>query len=138
MSRPLQPQYFGHLSGATILSCDDIARLQEWLSKLTGEGGDRVAGGHPVLAASFLPTQAHVLIRCNRDALNQVIGRIKSRLATLLLFEPQWSQRGRRIWARGFWAAEISSDDVGDQVKKFIEARGQRPSVAGRTEPTAS
>jgi hypothetical protein len=88
---------------------------------MTREGGDRVAGGHPVIAAAFLPTQAHVLCQCNWASLDQVVGRLKSRLATLLLFEPHWSENDKRIWGRGFWTARILDYRLIDLAKRFIE-----------------
>lgn len=119
---PLQSRYAGQSRGAVTLSKEDATSLHEWLLKLTSEGGDRTAGGQPVLAAAFMPMQANVLLRCRRDRLRQVVGRIKSRLATLLLFEPRWSNSGRHIWGKGFWAAEILDDDIARQAKGFIEA----------------
>lgn len=119
-SRPLQARYLEQPSNALFLSQEDATQLREWLLQLTSDGGDRVAGGHPVSAAAFRPMQAHILFHCARDKLGQVVGRIKSRLAALLLFESRWSNKGRRIWAKGFWAAELLNDDVGRKVKTFI------------------
>lgn len=120
-SQPLRSRYLAQRCEAVVLSQDDATQLRQWLLDLTRDGGDRVAGGHPVSAAAFRPRQAHVLLRCEHDKLGQVVGRIKSRLATLLLFEPRWSKAARHIWAKGFWAAELLDEDAGQKAKQFIE-----------------
>jgi hypothetical protein len=103
------------------LSQEDAALLREQASKLTNEGGDRVAGGHPVLTSAFLSTEAHVLFRCERGTLKQVVGRLKSRLATLLLSEPRRSKTERIVWGKGFWAGEVLKEDLAPRIKEFIE-----------------
>lgn len=120
-SRRLRSRYLGQPSNAIVLSREDETQLRKWLLQLTNNGGDRVAGGHLVSAAAFRPMQAQMLFHCERDHLRQVVGRLKSRLAALLLFEPRWSNAGRRIWAKGFWAAELLDDEVGPKAKKFID-----------------
>ena len=135
-SRPLRARYLAQPCDAIVLSNQDEMQLRAWLLQLTSHDGDRVAGGHQISAAAFHPTQAHMLFRCERDRLSQVVGRIKSRLAALLLFEPRWSKRGRRIWAKGFWAAELLDDDTGQKAKTFIE-RGYLPRY-GATPPPAA
>lgn len=122
VSRPLRARYQEKPRDAIVLSQEDATQLREWLLQLTRDGGDRVAGGHPVSAAAFRPTQAHMLLRCQRDRLSQVVGRTKSRLAALLLSERRWSKRARRVWAKGFWAAEVLNDDVGGKAQNFIES----------------
>jgi len=123
-SHPLPSRYLEQSGNAIALANADATQLREWLTALTsgGDGGDRVAGAHPLSAAAFGPTHAQMLFRCERDTLHQVVGRIKSRLAALLLFEPRWSNRGRQIWAKGFWAAELRDDDVGRKAKAFVES----------------
>ena len=120
-SHPLPSRYLEQSGDAILLVNEDATQLRQWLSELTSDGGDRVAGGHPVSAAAFGPTQAQMLFRCQRDNLHQVVGRIKSRLAALLLFERRWSNRGRHVWAKGFWAAELRDDEVGRKAKTFVE-----------------
>ncbi|HTV28105.1 MAG TPA: hypothetical protein VMF32_10010 [Xanthobacteraceae bacterium] len=122
-SSPLLAQYVSQPLGFIILlSQEDAALLQEQLSNLTRDDGDRVAGGHPVLTAAFMQTEAHMLFRCEREALKQVVGRLKSRLATLLLNEPRWSKADRIVWGKGFWAAEVLNEDLAPRVKAFIES----------------
>jgi hypothetical protein len=122
-SSPLPAQYVPQGLGFIILlSQEDVALLREQLSDLTRDNGDRVAGGHPVLTAAFMQTQAHVLFRCEREALKQVVGRLKSRLATLLLNEPRWSKAERIVWGKGFWAGEVLKEDLAPRIKEFIES----------------
>jgi hypothetical protein len=122
-SSPLPAQYTPQGRGFIIrLSQDDAAFLRERTLELTKADGDRVAGGHPVLTSAFMPTEAHVLFRCERDTLRQVVGRLKSRLATLLLNEPRWSKVERIVWDRGFWAGEVVKEDLAPRIKEFIES----------------
>lgn len=99
---PLHSRYAAQTSPLVTLSSEDAIALLEWLQQLTTESGDRVARGHPVRTAVFMPTQVHLMLRCRFASLNQVVGRIKSRLATLLLFEARWKNKARVIWSRGF------------------------------------
>jgi hypothetical protein len=123
-SSPLPAQYTWQARGFIILlSQEDAALLREQILQLTKDGSDRVAGGHPVLTAAFMQTEAHVLLRCERDALKQVVGRLKSRLATLLLNEPRWSKAERIVWGKGFWAGELLKEDLAPRVKEFIEGQ---------------
>jgi hypothetical protein len=121
-SSPLPARYVSQGLGFIILlSQEDAALLREHLSDLTRDDGDRVAGGHPVLTAAFMQTEAHVLFRCERETLKQVVGRLKSRLATLLLNEPRWSKAERIVWGKGFWAGELLKEELAPRIKEFIE-----------------
>ncbi len=124
VSSGLQPQYRARAVGERSLLRDDAADLHRWLLELTKEEGDRIAGGNRVLAAAFLPDQAHVLMECDRDRVRQVVGRLKSRLATLLLFQPRWANAGRHIWGSRFWQAEIAQPELRAQVARFISRLG--------------
>jgi hypothetical protein len=120
ISQPLPSRYLPQTSKAILLSKEDLTALPGWLTELTRANGDRVAGDNPVSATAFGPTQVHVLFRCDRDRLNQVVGRLKSRLATLLLFEPRWKNE-HGIWGKGFWTAEILDPAITTQVVAFIQ-----------------
>lgn len=120
VSHALQSRYSGHVSESVLLSEAELAQLCEWLLELTKEDGDRVAGGHQVLAAAFSPTQAHIFFYCDRESLSQVVGRLKSRLAALMLFSDQRRMKKRNIWSRGFWTAEILEDNVVARVRTFV------------------
>jgi hypothetical protein len=121
VSRPLPLRYSRQASEAVVLSQKEFTDLCKWLLELTNDDGDRVAGGHHVLAATFLPTQAYVLFQCERAALAQVVGRLKSRLAALLLIDEQRISKKRKIWSSGFWQAEILEDNAIAQAKAFVE-----------------
>ncbi len=122
VSSGFQGQYRGRAVGERLLARDDAADLHRWLLELTKEDGDRIAGGIRVLAAAFLPDQAHVLMECDQGRVSQVVGRLKSRLATLLLFQPRWANQGRHIWGSRFWQAEIAQPELRAQVARFIAA----------------
>jgi hypothetical protein len=120
VSGPVQSRYSSDMSNSLMLSQAELASLCGWLLKLTNAGGDNVAGGHSVLAATFQPEQAHVLFECDRDSLSQVVGRLKSRLATLVLFDEKRVASERKIWGGGFWFAEVLEDGATTKVKEFI------------------
>lgn len=122
-SSQLKSKYTSELREAVLLSQDDAADLRAWLAELTDDVGDRVAGGHALLAAAMKSTRVHVLLRCERDKLSQVVGRLKSRLAGLLLQRPRWSKKGPRIWGRGFWSTEVLHDGACDRIKTFVESQ---------------
>jgi hypothetical protein len=122
-SSPLPAQYAWQGRGFIIhLSREDAALLREQVLRLTRDSGDRVAGGHPVLTSAFMLTEAHMLFRCERDTLRQVVGRLKSRLATLLLNQPRWSKAERIVWGKGFWFGEVLKEDLAPRIKEFIES----------------
>lgn len=136
-SSQLRSKYSSKLRDAVLLAPADAADLRKWLADLTRDGGDLVAGGHPVLAEAFQPTRAHVLLRCERDKLGQVVGRIKSRLAGLLLKQARWSNKGSRIWGKGFWSAEILREDACDRIKTFVESQDLFKNFAPESERPA-
>ena len=55
---------------------------------------DRIAGGTPVASVAVAPVWVQMVLRCPATDLGQRVGRLKSRSATLLSFEPG---RGRHL-----------------------------------------
>jgi hypothetical protein len=94
------------------------------LMEASQDMSDRLTGGRTVLAATFLPTQAHVLFRCESRDLHLVIGRLKSRVARSLIAHGRWRKPGRSLWRRSFWAAEIVRSQRAREVKAFIRFLG--------------
>jgi len=119
-SRALPPRYVPSREAAYRLSADEQTLLPGLLKDLAGDKGDRVAGGHKVLAAAFVATKVHLLFHCPKDDLAQVVGRLKSRLATLLFFSP--AREGYDVlWGKGFWSARLLDARLVESTAAFVE-----------------
>ena len=64
LSHPLPICYAPAPQLATYLSSEEQAVLPELVRRLTQNDGDRIAGGHAVLAVTVLATQVHLLAHC--------------------------------------------------------------------------
>ena len=119
-SRPLRTTYSPCSTDSVRLAPEEQAALTAWLHELTRETGDRVAGGHPVVTAAFLPTQVHIVFHCREGDLSQVVGRLKSRLATLLLLRPDRTGP-RNVWGKGYWHAHLLDSEAVEHVASFVQ-----------------
>jgi hypothetical protein len=124
VSYELEAHYAAEPCAALELAEADGKLLCRALLEASQDMSDRLTGGCPVLAAAFLPTQAHVLFRCDHHKINLVVGRLKSRIARSLIAHGRWRRGGRGIWGRSFWAAEIMRPDTAAEVKAFIKSLG--------------
>jgi hypothetical protein len=55
-----------------------------------------------------------------KDNISQVMGRIKSRTATLLSFNIDNKVYGRHTWCKGFWFYELENDIIANQAIQFV------------------
>ena len=81
---------------------------------------DRVTEGTEILALNVTPSKVEMLISTQEKELTQVVGRLKSRSATIVL----WSLGDlelKRIWSKGFWTAEIEDKHTIEKVIEYIE-----------------
>ena len=124
VSHVLEQHYAAEPCAALALSEADGRELCRALLEASQDMSDRLTGGRTVQAAAFLPTQAHILFRCESERLNLVIGRLKSRIARSLIASGRWRRPGRDIWGRSFWAAEIMRPQTAAEVKAFIRSLG--------------
>jgi hypothetical protein len=120
-SYPLCSRYLSQSCASIVLSEEEMRTVCDCMSKLMEEGGDRIAGNHYLLATGLLPTQVYALFECDRCSLSQVVGRLKSRLATLLSFQFK-PRKHARVWGKGFWAAELVDPSITAQVQAFIDS----------------
>jgi hypothetical protein len=86
---------------------------------------DRVAGGTLIHALALEPISVQLLISCPTASMNQRVGRLKSRTATLLSFRKELGIGGKGTWGKGFWWARIPSEATFHAVENFMtEASG--------------
>ena len=130
VSYQLEAYYAAEPCVALELAEADCRLLCRALLEASQDMSDRLTGGYPVLAAAFLPTQAHVLFRCDHHKINLVVGRLKSRIARSLIAHGRWRRGGRGIWGRSFWAAEIMRAQAASDVRGFIRRLGGVQCVA--------
>ena len=62
----------------------------------------------------------HLVLACPVEKLHQRIGRLKSRSATLLSFEPDAGVGGKGTWGKGFWWAHLPSEELVHAVQSFV------------------
>lgn len=93
---------------------------------------DRIAEQTQILALSVQDNKIEMLIDVGEKDINQVIGRLKSRSATYLLWSSNRANENR-IWSKGFWKARITNEDTIERVKEYIcNAKPDKSSDAGR------
>ena len=100
------------------LGIDEQKKVEEILRELCQS--DRVAEGTQILALNVTFNKVEMLIRTQEKELTQVVGRLKSRSATIVI----WSLGDlnlKRIWSRGFWIAEIEDKNTIEKVIEYIE-----------------
>ena len=85
---------------------------------------DRLAGDTPLAASAVGPYSVQLVLSCPDDALHQRVGRLKSRSATLLGFEPELAVGGKGTWSRGFWWARLGADSLVHSVAAFVRDPG--------------
>lgn len=101
------------------LSEEETRAVDRYLRELAEN--DRIAAGLPILALAVLPIGVHLLTGEPPGPLSQVVGRMKSKTASSLLWSP--SRRGLpHIWSSGFWRAELLDESSVEQVRGYILA----------------
>ena len=100
------------------LGIDEQKKVEEILRGLCQT--DRVAEGTQILALHVTFNKVEMLIRIQEKELTQVVGRLKSRSATIAIWSLGDSNL-KRIWSKGFWIAEIEDKDAIDKVIEYIE-----------------
>lgn len=108
------------LAGQVVFVPSEIDFLQQEMLRLTAENGDRVAGNLSVLCRRFEPTCVHLLLGSPSAPLGQIVGRLKSRLATLLHFHTNGQKGGANTWSKGYWAATFASELARTRAEQFM------------------
>lgn len=107
------------LPGAIELSLNERHEVTKYLSRLVALNGDRIVGGLPVVCHAIAPTFMQLLLVPALTPCNQVVGRLKSKLASQLLLSPE--RKGQKhIWSSGFWYANINGEKAVAKVEQYI------------------
>ncbi len=109
-------------SDVVLLNNDEMENVRLEIIELTAYCGDRIIGGMPLLAMSVSETTVQIVTKSPEDSLNQRIGRLKSRLATLLSFHPKNQSGGKNTWSKGFFSAKINTAEAEESVLKYVRA----------------
>jgi len=111
-SPALHRSYLGHETtlAAVALSWAAARHVEASIKALIE--GDRILEGtrlHAVRTSTFV---VEVVLEYDPPRLPQIVGRLKSRTATLLSFEKELGIGGASTWGSGFWHAVLPSDQA--------------------------
>jgi hypothetical protein len=120
MSDPLPQRWQGKPEPENAVTLSLFARelLVPSLHDLTQT--DRLAGDTPVRALAVQPRSVQIVMGCPVDALHQRVGRLKSRSATLLSFDPATGIAGEGTWSKGFWWARLEDEALVSAAAAFV------------------
>lgn len=120
MSHPLDRRWQGKTHDDRAVELSPFARtlVERSIRELSAE--DRVAGDTPIRALAVQPRSVQVVLACPIGVLQQRVGRLKSRTATLLSFEPGSGVGGKGTWSRGFWWSRLEDDAVRDAIVSYV------------------
>jgi hypothetical protein len=108
----------GH-SNAVALTLHEQSEVENYLSKLMASEGDRIAGNLPVTCCAVHSSFVQLLFVPALSSHSQIIGRLKSKTASQVLWSPQ--RKGQKhIWAGGYWLANINGAEAIAKVEQFI------------------
>jgi hypothetical protein len=82
---------------------------------------DRVAGDTPIRALAVDSQAVQIVLGCPGELLSQRVGRLKSRTATILSFDPASGVGGKGTWSHGFWWARLTGEIVVDCVEAHVK-----------------
>lgn len=120
MSDPLPGRWQGKPNPAEALVLSPAARelLATSLHELAET--DRLAGDTPIRALAVQPQAVQIVLACPAEELQQRIGRLKSRSATLLSFDPSTGIAGEGTWSKGFWWARLEREELVQAAEAFV------------------
>ena len=102
-----------------VLSPELQGFVQASIEELTAK--DRVGKQFELTTVCVFPNHVQLLGRCLQQQLNQTVGRLKSRTATLLSFETKGTVGGAGTWTQGFWKSQLLGDVAITKVANFLE-----------------
>lgn len=120
MSDPLPDRWQGKPEPGNVLTLSPVARTLLAKSVYELARDDRIAGDTPIRALAVQPRSVQILLACPSEVMHQRIGRLKSRSATLLSFDPATDIVGEGTWGKGFWWARLEEEDCVSAVETFM------------------
>lgn len=123
MATPLDVRWQGKPEEEGSLALSPHAREVAERSIRELAASDRVAGETEIRAIAVDANSVQVVLACPADELHQRVGRLKSRSATLLSFDPAIGIPGKGTWSRGFWWARLTDERAVAAVADFVHRR---------------
>jgi hypothetical protein len=125
VSHELLPSYLKRPApiGHVLLSNLAQAQLRRDIVELTKPEGDRIAGHTPIWAMTVQSNAVQLVLSCENKDLKQKVGRLKSRLATLLSFNSELNVGGRNTWSKGIWYARLTSEGAVDRAAEYVRSK---------------
>jgi hypothetical protein len=114
-----RPAPIGHV----LLSDLAQAQVRRDIVELTKPEGDRIAGYTPIWAIAVQSNAIQLVLSCESEKLKQKVGRLKSRLATLLSFNSELNVGGCNTWSRGIWYARLTCDGAVDHAAEYVRSK---------------
>jgi hypothetical protein len=109
-----------------LLTSNEVIATRSYLEELTREDGDRLAAGNTIVAQVVTPQKVELLLECAADTLQAVVGRLKSKSATALL----WDRPAQNhIWSKGFWYAHLLDRNSRQCIENYMLPGLQRACV---------
>jgi hypothetical protein len=120
------PLYSEQRETSSILALDEAAcrQIENDIRELTAPGGDRIAGNTLVFAVAARNSRVELVLRWEEARLQQVVGRLKSRTATLLSFVRAHGLPGKQTWSTGFGRIRCLDEEAVRQAIDMVKALG--------------
>ena len=100
-----------------LLTSNEVKATRSYLEALTREDGDRLAAGNTIITQGITPQKVELLLECTTDKLQEVVGRLKSKSATALL----WNKpEQNHIWSKGFWYVHLLDRNSKQCIENYI------------------
>jgi Transposase IS200 like len=104
---------------AIVLTPNEQNEVKSYISELIAPKGDRIAGGSPMACCTITSTVVQLLFVPALSSHSQIIGRLKSKTASQVLWLPE--RKGQKhIWSSGYWFANINGAQAIAKVEQFI------------------
>jgi hypothetical protein len=116
--------YTGYPKDKLLLNDCAIKQLTNDIYELTKINGDRLANHTKIFELHISNHCVNMIAKIAKDNISQVIGRIKSRTATLLSFNIDNQISGKHTWCKGFWFYELNNDIIENKAIQFVENLG--------------
>jgi REP element-mobilizing transposase RayT len=102
------------------LSGIEVENTMSYLINLTQKKTDHIAGGNRILAGLIASEKVELLLECSGDKLQQVVGRLKSKSSSALL----WNRaEEKHIWSKGFWYAQLLNEISKQAMLNYIKSK---------------
>ena len=135
MSSPLPTKWHAKPapSGQVVVAPAACAQVEMDIANLASANGDRIAELLSLRATVSATNHVQLVGSCPEASLHQVVGRLKSRTATLLSFHREVAVGGAGTWARGFWWAKLPTEEAVRSTIAYMAAVRENRSGGSRT-----